>query len=431
MNDYDSGKMLEQLREENYRETDDPRKADLILLNTCAIREKSEHKVFSLLGALADIKARKPELVIGVGGCVAQQKGEQILARAGVVDLVFGTDNLFELPAMLKKVAGGERVNHTGWRRNGSRIENFVPAFGPRADGVPLVKGTIAITKGCNNFCSFCVVPHTRGREVSREPENILAEARALVEQGAKEIMLLGQNVNSYRAGKEGFIHLLRRLNELPGLERIRYTSPHPKDFREELAWAHRELPKLCEHLHLPFQSGSDRILKSMRRNHGIAEYLDKIKLVRQAVPAISVSTDIIVGFPGETEEDFAATLHVMRTVRFDHIYAFKFSGRSQTPAADYPGQLPEPEKAERLARLHELHGTILGGIQQKMIGSRQEILLEGVHPRDQGAMIGRTRGNKSTTIAGCAREPGELVPVEIVATRKFSLVGMEAQSEC
>ncbi|MBI3994037.1 MAG: tRNA (N6-isopentenyl adenosine(37)-C2)-methylthiotransferase MiaB, partial [Candidatus Lambdaproteobacteria bacterium] len=335
MNEYDSEKMLEHLRGQDYVPTDDPRQADLILINTCAIREKSEHKVYSRLGELDGLKRARPHVVLGVGGCVAQQRGEEILRRAPQVDLVFGTDNLFELPELLREVAAGRRVAQTAWRGRKTRVENFIPAmapdFGPEAASASPVKAHLAIAKGCNNFCTFCVVPHTRGREVSREPQNILDEARALVQRGVLEITLLGQNVNSYRAHGTDFVDLLQRLNDLPGLARIRYTSPHPKDFNARLAQAHAELPKLCEHLHLPFQSGSDRILKAMRRNHEIAAYLDKIALVRECVPRIALSTDIIVGFPGETEEDFQATLEVVRRVRFDHLYAFKFSPRTDT----------------------------------------------------------------------------------------------------
>jgi tRNA-2-methylthio-N6-dimethylallyladenosine synthase len=431
MNEYDTAKMLEILKRERYAAVDRPERADLILINTCAIRAKPEHKVYSLLGSLQGLKARRPQVVIGVAGCVAQQDGEKLLQRAPNVNLVFGTDNLFDLPEMLARVARGERVARTAWRPPKAPVENFVPPEAiPASSGASAPRGALgpkahlAIMKGCNNMCTFCVVPYTRGREVSREPENILEEARALVRQGVKEITLLGQNVNSYKARGLQFVDLLHRLNDLPGLERIRYTSPHPKDFHEALARAHRELPKLCEHLHLPFQSGSDRILQAMRRNHGIATYLDKLALVRALVPGIALSTDIIVGFPGETEEDFQATLDVVRKVRFDHLYAFKFSPRAITPAAKLSDQVPEPVKAERLSRLLSLHQRQVQEINAGLIGSKQEVLVEGPHPRDPTARVGRTRGHKSTTIPGCQVEPGALVTTEIVAVRTFSLVG-------
>ncbi|MCZ6749450.1 MAG: tRNA (N6-isopentenyl adenosine(37)-C2)-methylthiotransferase MiaB [SAR324 cluster bacterium] len=432
MNEYDTAKMLELLGRERYTRVDRPEGADLILINTCAIREKPEHKVYSLLGRLEGLKRRHPETVIGVAGCVAQQDGEKILKRARNVDFVFGTDNLFDLPEMLARVAEGERFARTQWRPPKAPVENFIPPEaipgltpGSADAAAPApVKAQLAIAKGCNNMCTFCVVPYTRGREVSREPDNILQEAAALVARGAKEIMLLGQNVNSYRAQGVDFVELLHRLNGLPGLERIRYTSPHPKDFNEPLARAHRDLPKLCEHLHLPFQSGSDRILRAMRRNHTIAEYLEKLAVARELVPGLALSTDIIVGFPGETEADFEATLNVIRNVRFDHLYAFKFSPRSITPAAELPGQVPEAVKAERLSRILALHQANAQAANDDMIGSRQEILVEGAHPRDPNSRMGRTRGHKSTKIPGCAAEPGALVTVEIVAARKFSLVG-------
>ncbi len=426
MNEYDSRKMLEQLQAENFIQTPDVHQADVILVNTCAIREKAEHKMYSLLGRLSAVKRKNPGVLIGVGGCVAQQKSDEILARAPQVDLVFGTDNLFELPDMLARAAGGERVAQTRWHSRARKVVNFIPDFPAVGGDLPGVKASIAITKGCNNYCTFCVVPYTRGREVSREPDNIVAEAQALVARGVREITLLGQNVNSYRTKEAGFVDLLRRLDALPGLERIRYTSPHPKDFDAALAAAHGELPKLCEHLHLPVQSGSDRVLKAMRRHHTVTEYLEKITLVRSRVPAIALSTDLIVGFPGETEADFQQTLDLVRTVGFDHIFSFKFSPRQDTPAAKFDGQLSEAVKADRLARLHAAHENILQEKTRALVGSRQELLLEGPHPRLKGASIGRTRGTRSALVFGCEAKPGDLVGVEIIAARKFALVGRE-----
>lgn len=431
MNEYDSTKMVEQLRASNYTLVETPDKAQLILVNTCAVREKAEHKVYSLLGRLGDLKDERPEVVIGVGGCVAQQRGKEILDRAKSVDLVFGTDNLFQLPEMLDAVARGERVLQTDWQNRKQKVANFIPQFeinnngslGGETQNGRMFKANLAITKGCNNYCTFCVVPYTRGLEVSREPGNILEEATRQVSQGAKEIMLLGQNVNSYKANGVNFVDLLQRMNEISGLERIRYTSPHPKDFNETLADAHRDLPKLCEHLHLPVQSGSDRILKAMRRNHKIEQYLEKLDMMRQKVPDIAISSDIIVGFPGETETDFEDTLEVLRKARFDQIYAFKFSARSDTPAAKYDDQVPEAVKADRLARLFELYEGIVLEKNQTMVGKREEVLLEGKHPKVQGAMTGRSRGYKSVMVMDCDKQAGELEPVEVVSVRKFSLV--------
>jgi tRNA-2-methylthio-N6-dimethylallyladenosine synthase len=453
MNAYDSARMLEQLRGEGYVCVDSPRQADLILLNTCAIRDKAEHKVYSLLGTLGGIKRARPAVTIAVGGCVSQQRGEEILRRVREVDVVFGPDHVFDLPALLDAAEGGARVVRTEWRHRTARVANFVPdlpplpapAPAPAPEGAPApgpapawrgldgageVKAGLAITKGCNNFCTFCVVPYTRGREVSREPDNIVAEARALAARGVREITLLGQNVNSYKAGGVNFVELLRRLNEVPGLARLRYTSPHPKDFREELARAHAELPKLCEHVHLPVQSGSDRILAAMRRNHGIAAYLEQMAMIRSHVPQVALSTDLIVGFPGETEEDFEATLALVRTVRFDQVYAFKYSPRSGTPAATLPGQVPEPVRAGRLERLFALHDEIVRERNAALVGSRQEVLVEGPHPRG-GAVTGRTRGNKPVMLVDSPREPGALVPVQVVAARKYSLVARDASRDC
>jgi len=430
MNAYDSDKMLQQLRGENYHPVGSPAEADLVLLNTCAIREKPQLKVYSMLGELKRLKARRPGLVIGVAGCVAQQEGAELLRRAPHLDLVVGTDTLFRLPELLRAVAGGRRVADTDMPRRKPRIENFVPDF-PQAAAAPgEVKAHLAITKGCNNFCTFCVVPHTRGREVSREPDNIVAEAAALVARGVREICLLGQNVNSYKAGGADFVELLERLDALPGLARLRYTSPHPKDFHARLAEAHARLPRLCEHLHLPVQAGSDRVLKAMRRNHTAAQYLDKVRLYREAVPGGALSTDIIVGFPGETEAEFTETLALMRQVRFDHVYAFKFSPRTNTPAAAYPHQVAEEVKADRLARLLALHEEILAEQHRALVGTRQEVLLEGPHPRDAGARLGRTRANKSTTVVDCTQTAGALVSIEVIATRRFSLVGRETGHE-
>ena len=422
MNEYDSEKMMEQLRSQQYEPVGRADEADLVLLNTCAIREKAENKVYSLLGELAPLKQTNPNLKIGVGGCVAQQNGEAILKGSRGVDFVFGTDNLFELPSMLEAVAQGERVARLGWADHKRKVDTFIPQFEVPPAGQ--VKAQIAIMKGCNNFCSFCVVPHTRGREVSRPAEDILAEARQQVEAGTREITLLGQNVNSYQANGVDFADLLALMNEIPGLLRIRYTSPHPKDFNQKVAEAHRDLPKVCEQLHLPFQAGSDRILSAMRRRHTVAEYMEKIGMIRSIVPNMALSTDIIVGFPGETEEDFLGTLKVVEDVGFDQIYSFKYSPRSGTPAATMENQVPEAEKAERLARLNALNDQLVEQQLNDLVGSTQEVLLEGPHPKDEGAINGRTRQYRPVTVVNCTAKPGDLVRVDVASRRRFSLVG-------
>ncbi|HEX7928947.1 MAG TPA: tRNA (N6-isopentenyl adenosine(37)-C2)-methylthiotransferase MiaB, partial [bacterium] len=385
---------------------------------------------------LAGIKQQNPGAVIGVGGCVAQQRGKEILRRSAAVDLVFGTDNLFELPDMLREVAEGRRVVRTEWRGRKQRVENFIPEVAepeaPLPTASPLaengVVAQLAITKGCNNFCTFCIVPHTRGREVSREPENIVAEARRLAARGVKELLLLGQNVNSYKANGVDFVALLEMLHDVPGLERLRYTSPHPKDFNDRLAAAHRDLPRLCEHLHLPFQAGSNRILKAMRRNHVIETYVEKLLRARELVPDLAISTDIIVGFPGETEADFLATLDVMRQVRFDQVYAFKFSPRTGTPAATMPDPVAEDVKTERLTRLFDLHERTVGEINGAMVGTRQEVLVEN-RDREGLGVWGRTRGNKNVTVLDIVAPAGTLLPVEIAASRKFALVARAVEA--
>jgi tRNA-2-methylthio-N6-dimethylallyladenosine synthase len=421
MNEYDSDKILEILNRENYHYTDEVGEADLILLNTCSVRDKAEQKVYSLLGRLRKLKQSNPNLKIGVGGCVAQQEGERILARERSVDLVFGTDNLFELPKLLEGVGQGERLARTNRLAPRQKVRNFIPEEASLSKGANL-KAHLAITKGCNNFCSFCIVPVTRGLEVSREPENILQEARNLVAQGVCEICLLGQNVNSYRADGVDFVELLRRMDNIEGLQRIRFMSPHPKDFREELAEEFADLPSLCEQLHLPLQSGSDRVLRRMRRWYTLEKYLEKVELYRRYVPNGTLSTDMIVGFPGETEEDFEQTLQAIKTVRYDQIYAFKYSPRPDTPAAAYLGQLPEEVKIERLRLLLELQEPIVKAKNKALIGSVQEVLVEGPYLKDPSRLNGRSRGYHSVAIANCSAKPGELVPVRIIGAKTYLL---------
>jgi len=359
MNEYDTDKMLEVLRHENYSQTNCQDEADLIILNTCSIREKAENKVYSELGRLRELKSANPDLKIGVGGCVAQQEGKAILRRAKNVDFVFGTDNLFELPEMLSKVAEGQKISRTE-RHARQKVRNFIPDYTFQQAKNFGVKAQIAITKGCNNHCSFCVVPFTRGVEVSREPEHIIAEAQRLVAAGTKEICLLGQNVNSYKANGTDFVELLRRLDGLEKLERLRFISPHPKDFHAELANAFVTLPSLCEQMHLPLQSGSDRILRRMRRWYTMETFYEKVALLRDRLPQATLSTDLIVGFPGETEEEFEMTMEAVRNVRFDLIYSFKYSARPGTRAAEYPEHLAENVKSERLKRLLETQEKIV-----------------------------------------------------------------------
>ena len=466
MNVYDSGKMHRQLQDLGYHLVPQAAQAALIVVNTCAVREHAAHKVYSLLGRYTPLKHANPKLQIVVCGCVAQQEGEKLLREARCVDIVLGTDNLFELPELLPRAAKGERIARTRFRGHKSRVEDFIPPQlltdpipspaatfssttsssgasaaisalenaeqrrAPQESAYQGVKRQLAITKGCNKACTFCVVPATRGREVSRTPADILREARHLVAQGARELTLLGQNVNSYRAQGWDFVALLEALQPLEGLERLRYTSPHPRDLNPRLAEAHATLPKLCEHLHLPFQSGANGILQAMRRMHTIETYLAKISMVRALVPHIALSADVIVGFPGESEADFQATLDVLRQVRFDQLYAFKYSSRPRTVAATLPNQLPEAVKAQRLARLLDCQAAIQQELLEKRIGRSEEVLIEGPHPRHPQARQGRSRGNRSVTILDCQATPGQLIEAHIHAARPHSLVGRQTPAE-
>jgi tRNA-2-methylthio-N6-dimethylallyladenosine synthase len=410
MNEHDSFRMMDILREAGYLATDDVKEASLILLNTCSVRHNPENKVYSMLGALRQRKPAEPDLIIGVAGCVAQQEGRRILEREKAVDMVFGPDNYFRLPEMIAAVQRGERVCETQWLPREKKIQNFIPEEWVERGHVEGVKAYIAITKGCNNCCSFCIVPQTRGREVSREPENILREARSLVRDGAKEIWLLGQNVNSYQAGDYAFYQLLDDLSQIDGLRRLRFTSPHPKDWNDALSDLMAARKSICKQLHLPFQAGADRILKLMRRNHTIEAYLAKIRYLKQAAPGVEISTDLIVGFPGETEEEFQHTLDVVGEVRFNQIFPFKYSPRPGTEAAKLEDDVPREVKEERLACVIALQDRINDENMRALHGSTQEILIDAAHPRERGVMNGRTDGYRAISVRGAALEIGDFV---------------------
>tara|TARA_Y100001970_G_C14231613_1_gene858998 strand:- start:524 stop:1888 length:1365 start_codon:yes stop_codon:yes gene_type:complete len=421
MNEYDSEKMIEILASKNYLITKNPTEADLIILNTCSIREKAENKVFSELGRLRKIKSINPNLKIGVGGCVAQQRGSSILKRSRNVDFVFGTDNLFELPGILKKISSDQKICKTD-RHLRQKVRNFIPDNALRKTNNFGIKSFIAITKGCNNNCSFCVVPNTRGGEVSREPENIITEAKNLISAGTKEICLLGQNVNSYNANNINFVELLKNLDSLKDLERLRFISPHPKDFKKDLANAFVELRTLCEHMHLPLQAGSNRILKKMRRFYTIETFFEKVNLLRDRLPDATLSTDLIVGFPGETDEEFEMTLEAVKKIRFDSIYSFKYSPRPKTPAAKYPEQIPEEIRSQRLKLLLEAQEKIVQEKNNALVGTNQEILIEKKNAIKGRMVSGRSRGNHLVTIDNCENEVGELIQVKITEIHKNSI---------
>ena len=425
MNEYDSEKMIGILAPNGYKITNQHLDADLIILNTCSIREKAENKVFSELGRIKKLKSLNPNLKIGVGGCVAQQEGASILSRSNNVDFVFGTDNLFELPEILKKISSGQRICQTK-RHPRQKVRNFIPDNTFRNTKSFGIKSFLAITKGCNNNCSFCVVPNTRGGEVSREPENIIAEAKKLISSGTKEICLLGQNVNSYFANNVNFVELLKNLDKLEGLERLRFISPHPKDFQKDLANAFVDLKSLCEHMHLPLQSGSNRILNRMRRFYTIETFLEKVNLLRKRLPSATISTDLIVGFPGETDEEFQMTLEAVKKIRFDSIYSFKYSPRPGTRAAKYPEQIPENVRSSRLKELLDIQEKILLEKNNSLVGTNQEILIEKKNNANEKTAFGRSRGNHMVVIKDCKSEIGELLKVKIIGAKNNSLKALQ-----
>ena len=415
MNEHDSYRMMDILRDLGYEAATTAEEADLILLNTCSVRHNPENKVYSFLGALRPYKEANPNCIIGVAGCVAQQVGKGILKREKAVDLVFGPDNYFRLPEMLERVAQGERVCETQWLTRDKKLQNFVPEEWVERGHVEGVKAYIAITKGCNNMCTYCIVPYTRGREVSREKENILREAQSLIKSGAREIWLLGQNVNSYRTSQEyGFYQLLDEVSQLEGLPRIRFTSPHPKDWDNRLADLMASRKNICKQLHLPFQAGADSVLKAMRRNHTLDDYLEKVRYLQSVAPQVELSTDLIVGFPGETDEDFERTLYALETVRFSQVYSFKYSVRPGTRAALLEDDVPREVKEERLARVIDLQNRITQEQMEALHGTIQEVLLDTLHPRDAALINGRTDGHRPICVASDGLQVGDLVTARV-----------------
>ncbi len=431
MNEHDSQRMASLLESIGYESTREPAEADLIVLNTCAVRHNPENKVYSFLGTLRPLKKSNPDLLVAVGGCVAQRAGEAILERNSDVDIVFGPDNTFELPEMIDAARGGERVVRTDWAGDGSKTRNFIPEQWVERGHVDGHKAYIAIMKGCNNFCSFCVVPYTRGREACREPENILREARAHIREGAREIWLLGQNVNSYNARGWAFRDLLEAVADLP-LSRVRFTSPHPKDWTNALSDLMASRRTICNQLHLPFQSGSDRILKLMNRRHGIQDYLDKLDYARKVNPAIAFSTDVIVGFPTETEDDFRCTLEIIETGRFSQAFTFKYSPRPATRAARMDDDVPREVKDERLQRLIAVQKRIEQEELASYVGTRQDVLVDGPNPREPGVVNGRTDSYRPVSVEAGALRPaeGEVMRVDIVRCEGHWLRGVPAAEQ-
>lgn len=420
MNEHDSERLGGMLASLGYRPVADRDLADLILFNTCSIREKADSKLVAHLGDAKRLKRDDPTKVVGVGGCWAQSLKEEIFESFPWVDVAFGPGQIHRLAEFLK----ADSISAQGFFEF-EALSSELPAARERK-----YQAWLQISQGCNCVCSYCIVPSTRGREVSREPDSILAEAETLIGEGVREITLLGQNVNSYgrdlpTATRIGFSDLLRRLDDLPGLDRLRYTSPHPKDMREDVLQAHSELPSLCEHIHLPLQAGSSRILKLMRRTYDRERYLDRVRAIRERVPDCSITTDIIVGFPGESESDFEETLEVVEQAGFDAAFAFPFSPRRGTEAATLPGQLSREVKSERMGRLVELVNERAADRSRRFLGREVEVLVEGPSRTDPTRLRGRTRHNRAVNFDGLS-EPGEMTEVTITNTTSHSLDGVE-----
>jgi len=422
MNVYDSERMAHLLQQDDYQLTPDMGEADVILLNTCSIREKPEHKIYSILGRLKELKDKKPDLILGVGGCVAQQEGEKLLEKSPCLDLVFGTHTISKLPSLLEKVREHKvKVCDVEMYDNGYLDEGTCSASSHK------VSSYVSVIRGCNNFCSYCVVPYVRGRERSRPQEEIVAEVNHLVKMGGKEITLLGQNVNSY--GNDcgisgGFPRLLTSLNEIAALERIRFITSHPKDLSDDLIRCFKELDKVCEHIHLPVQSGSNKILKLMNRGYTREDYLEKIDALRTTCPEIGITSDVIVGFPQETQEDFDDTLNLMQEVCFDDLFSFHYSDRPMTPATQLADKVPSDVKAERLRLLQEMQGEYSLKKNRLLLNRVEDVLVEGISKKDSRRVTGKTRSNKTVNSPGGEDLQGKVVPVRIKKVHLHSLSG-------
>ncbi len=395
MNEYDSSRMADLLGESHELElTDNPEDADVLLLNTCSIREKAQEKVFHQLGRWRKLKDRNPDLVIGVGGCVASQEGDAIYQRAPYVDMIFGPQTLHRLPEMIDLTHQGQKgVVDVSF----PEIEKFDHLPAPRVEGA---EAFVSVMEGCSKYCTFCVVPYTRGEEVSRPLDSVLAECQELAEQGVREVNLLGQNVNAYRgATSDGdsadLAELIRLVAAIEGIDRIRFTTSHPVEFSDSLIDAYAQVPELVSHLHLPVQSGSDKILMAMKRGHTVLEYKSKLRRIRKLRPDISFSSDFIVGFPGETDADFEATMNLIQDIGFDHSFSFVYSRRPGTPAADLPDTVSEDTKKQHLKILQDRIIQQAMGISRRMVGTVQRILVNGYSKKDPGELSGRTENNR------------------------------------
>ena len=424
MNEYDSDKMADVLAAgEGFEQTDKPEEADVILFNTCSVREKAQEKVFTDLGMVRHLKQKNPDLIIGVGGCVASQEGAAIVQRAPYVDIVFGPQTLHRLPQMMDKrrASGRPQVDISF-----PEIEKFDHLPPPRVEGA---SAFVSIMEGCSKYCTFCVVPYTRGEEVSRPLDDVLAEVAGLAGQGVKEVTLLGQNVNAYRgAMAEGeiadFALLLELVAEIPGIERLRFTTSHPREFTPRLIDVYTRIPKLVSHLHLPVQSGSDRILAAMKRGYTALEYKSIVRKLKAARPDLCLASDFIVGFPGETEEDFLATLRLIEEVGFDASFSFLYSPRPGTPAAGMVDDTPQAVKSERLHRLQALVDGQAAAISAAMVDTVQTVLVEGHSRKDPNELAGRTDNNRVVNFPAPPRLIGQMLEVRITKALPHSLRG-------
>jgi tRNA-2-methylthio-N6-dimethylallyladenosine synthase len=422
MNVHDSERMRGMLASLGYEEAGEREEADLILFNTCSIRESADSRFIAHLGEAKRLKSEDPARIVGVGGCWAQSVKEEVFERFPFVDVAFGPGQIHKLAEFLNS----DSITAQGY----FEFEDFSGHLPTRRERE--FQGWLQISQGCNCVCSYCIVPSTRGREVSRDPDELIREGEALAIDGVRELTLLGQNVNSY--GRDlplekriGFSDLLRRVDAIEGIDRIRYTSPHPKDMKEDVIRAHAELPSLCEQIHLPLQSGSSAVLKRMRRTYDRGRYMDRVALIREHVPDCAITTDVIVGFPGETEADFAETLEVAEEVGYDGAFTFIFSPRRETEAATMEGQLPHPVKVERLERLVEVVQRRAAERAQRFVGRTMEVMVEGTSRTDATKLRGRTRHGKAVNFDGIA-EPGELVGVEIERATSQTLSGVLAR---
>jgi len=430
MNEYDSDKMADVLNlAEGLTPTSTPDDADVILFNTCSVREKAQEKVFHDLGRVRHLKAANPNLIIGVGGCVASQEGAAIVSRAPFVDVVFGPQTLHRLPELIaqRRETGRAQVDISF-----PEIEKFDHLPPARVEGA---SAFVSIMEGCSKYCTFCVVPYTRGEEVSRPFDDVIAEVSDLAGRGVKEVTLLGQNVNAYQSalhdgGSADFAFLLEMVHEIPGIERIRYTTSHPREMTQRLIECYGTLPKLVSHLHLPVQSGSDRILAAMKRGHSVLEFKSIVRKLRERRPGLCLSSDFIVGFPGESEADFEATMKLIEELDFDASFSFIYSKRPGTPASDYPDDVPAELKTQRLMRLQAQIEAQAQRVNQAMVGTVQRVLVEGRARKNAEELAGRTDNNRIVNFAGQPRLIGRFVDVVITQALPHSLRGEVAVSE-